>query len=69
LDEEKVMIMKKVLACRNCRFITTEKICPNCGSSNLSPSWKGVIVVLDTQSEIARITGINKPGKYAIFVG
>ncbi|MEM5815271.1 MAG: transcription elongation factor subunit Spt4 [Candidatus Aenigmatarchaeota archaeon] len=61
--------MKKVLACRNCKFLTTEKICPNCGSSNLSSSWKGVIVIFSVESMLAKSANINKPGKYALYVG
>ncbi|MEM0333235.1 MAG: transcription elongation factor subunit Spt4 [Candidatus Aenigmatarchaeota archaeon] len=61
--------MKRIMACRNCKFLTSEKICPNCGSTNLTSSWKGIIVVLDSESQIAKTAGINKPGKYAVFVG
>jgi len=61
--------MKRVQACRDCRFLTTEKVCPNCGSTNLTQSWKGIVVVLDTESQIAKILNITKPGKYALYVG
>ncbi|MCS7093612.1 MAG: transcription elongation factor subunit Spt4 [Candidatus Aenigmarchaeota archaeon] len=64
-----MIIIKKTQACRSCKYLTTEKKCPNCGSSNLSPSWKGVIVVLDIESQLAKTSNINKPGKYALYVG
>ncbi len=51
-------------------MFTTEKVCPNCGSKDLSASWKGVVIINDPkESEIAEVLGIDKPGKYALFVG
>ena len=44
---------KRTQACRNCRRFTTEKACPVCKSTNLSTSWKGIVVVLNADSEIA----------------
>ena len=61
--------MKKLLACRNCRRLTTEKVCPYCGSTNLTPSWKGMAIIIDPESEIAKEMGVKEPGKYALFVG
>ena len=61
--------MKRTQACRNCRTLTTEKSCPACGSTNLTPSWKGIVVILDRESQIAKILNINKEGKYALYVG
>ena len=55
--------------CRNCRRFTTEKFCPVCKSTNLSTSWKGLAVIIDSNSEIAKALGINEPGRYAIYVG
>jgi len=56
-------------ACRNCRRFTTEKVCPVCKSTNLSTSWKGMIIIVDTESEMAKMLQITEPGKYALFVG
>jgi len=55
-------------ACPSCRRLTKGNICPICKSSTITKSWKGVIVVLDAESEIAKEAGITAPGKYAIKV-
>ena len=60
---------KRTQACRNCRRFTTEKSCPFCKSTNLSTSWKGIVVVLNAESEIARMLEIKEPGKYVLYVG
>lgn len=60
---------KKVRVCRNCKRFTTETTCPVCKSTNLSSSWKGLVVVLDANSEVAKILNIAEPGKYALYVG
>ncbi len=63
--------MVKELACRKCNHITTSKICPNqnCRSTDLSPDWNGVILVVEpTSSKIAKTLGITEKGKYAIRV-
>lgn len=61
--------MRKMQVCRNCRRFTNEKVCPVCKSTNLSTSWKGLVVILDTNSEVAKALKINEPGKYALYVG
>lgn len=60
--------MKRTYVCRNCKSFTTEKICPKCKSTNLSTSWKGLIIVLSNESEIAKLLGLTE-GKYALYVG
>lgn len=57
-------------ACRDCKLITTSKDrCENCGSTNLTRAFYGMIIVLDEErSEIARELGIRKKGAYAIRV-
>lgn len=61
--------MAKELACRKCKGITTSKICNNCGSSDLSPDWIGIVLVDDPDnSQIAHSLGITKKGKFAIKV-
>jgi len=60
---------KKLQACRNCRRFTTEKICPACKSTNLSTSWKGLVVIVDSDSEFAKSLNIIEPGRYALYVG
>jgi RNA polymerase subunit RPABC4/transcription elongation factor Spt4 len=60
---------KRIQVCRNCKTFTTEKVCPNCKSTNLSTSWKGLVIILNTNSEIAKRLNISKEGKYALYVG
>lgn len=60
---------RKMQVCRNCRRFTTEKVCPTCKSTNLSASWKGLVVILNTDSEIAKTLNVNEPGIYALYVG
>lgn len=61
---------RRSYVCRNCKMFTIEKECPNCKSKDLSASWKGVIIFNKVEdSEIAKVLEINKPGKYALFVG
>lgn len=60
---------KRLQVCRNCRRFTSEKVCPACKSTNLSPSWKGFVIILNPESEIAKVLNINEEGKYALYVG
>ncbi len=56
-------------ACRNCRYLTTADICPNCKRTGLSREWVGELVVVDPdKSELAKKMGITKPGRYALRV-
>ena len=61
--------MAKEMACRKCKFVTTGKICPVCKSSDLTPDWSGIALVVDpSNSQIARTLGITEKGKYALRV-
>lgn len=60
--------MRRLQACRNCKRLTYGKMCPYCKSTNLSSSWKGIVIINDVNSEVAQFLGIEKPGKYAIYV-
>ncbi len=61
--------MVREMACRKCKAVTTGKICPVCKSSDLTPDWNGIVLVVDpTNSEISKTLGITKKGKYAIKV-
>ena len=55
-------------ACKNCRRLVKGNLCPICKSSEVTSSWKGVLVIFDANSEIAKEAGITAPGKYAIRV-
>lgn len=61
--------MGREMACRKCKAVTTGKICPICKSSDLTPDWSGIVLVVDpTNSEISKTLGITQKGKYAIKV-
>ena len=53
-------------ACKNCRRIVKGNICPVCKSTDLTTNWRGVLVVLDSNSEIAKEAEITSPGRYVI---
>lgn len=57
-------------ACRNCRYIVNEeKTCPKCQGTDLTEKYTGEILVLDPEkSEIAKVAGLNAPGKFAVRV-
>lgn len=52
-------------ACKKCRRLVKGNICPICKSTELTKSWRGIILVLNSESEIAKEAGITAPGKYA----
>ena len=61
--------MAREMACRKCKAVTTGKICPVCKSSDLTPDWNGIVLVVDpTNSQISKTLGITQKGKYAIKV-
>ena len=56
-------------ACKNCRFISSGPICPNCKSSNLSDDWSGLVIITDpSKSQVAKRMGITAAGRYALRV-
>jgi DNA-directed RNA polymerase subunit E" len=55
-------------ACKSCRRLLKGNLCPACKSSELSSSWKGVLVVFNPESEIAKEAGITAAGKYAVRI-
>ncbi len=59
---------RRLQVCRNCRRFTSEKVCEMCKSTNLSTSWKGMIVITNASSEMAKVLNITEPGKYALYV-
>lgn len=61
--------MAREMACRKCKFVTTGKVCPVCKSSDLTPDWNGIVLVVNPQgSQIAKTLGIKEKGKYALRV-
>lgn len=55
-------------ACKTCRRLVRGNICPICKSSAVTPSWKGILVVFDASSDIAKEAAITATGKYAVRV-
>jgi len=56
-------------ACRECHSLVEGKVCPMCQSSALSEDWSGYLVIVDPlKSEIAKLLGIKRPGKFALKV-
>jgi DNA-directed RNA polymerase subunit E" len=55
-------------ACKSCRRLVKGNVCPICKTSDLTTNWRGIIVILDTDSEIAKAANITSPGKYAVRV-
>ncbi|KAG2474758.1 MAG: Transcription elongation factor Spt4 [Nitrosopumilales archaeon] len=61
--------MAKEMACRKCKFVTIGKVCPACKSSDLTPDWTGIVLIVDpSNSQIAKTLGITEKGKYALRV-
>ncbi|MFO7794349.1 MAG: transcription elongation factor subunit Spt4 [Candidatus Nanohaloarchaea archaeon] len=56
-------------ACTDCnRIVEDSDECPVCKNNVLSNSWSGLVVVYDSDSEIAEEVGVQTPGRYAIRV-
>jgi DNA-directed RNA polymerase subunit E" len=56
-------------ACRECHSLVEGDVCPSCQSGALSEDWSGYLVIIDPRkSEIAKIMGIARPGKFALKV-
>jgi len=61
--------MAREMACRKCKCVTIGKVCPACKSSDLTPDWTGIVLVVDPiNSQVSKILGIKHKGKYAIRV-
>ncbi len=59
----------KLRACLRCGALSPyeSSSCRACGSPDLTEEWSGMIIILDEDSYVARVTGL-KPGLYAIKV-
>ncbi len=50
-------------------IITVEKTCPKCQGTDLTEKYSGEIILVNAEmSEIAKVAGVNGPGKFAIRV-
>ena len=56
-------------ACRSCKLITEENVCPVCKSTDLSDDYSGLLVILDPKgSQLAIKMEIKEAGRYALKV-
>jgi DNA-directed RNA polymerase subunit E" len=56
-------------ACRTCKIITEENICPVCKSSELSEDFLGFVIILDpSKSQLAEKMKIKEAGRYALKI-
>ncbi len=56
------------LVCKTCKRIVEGKECAVCKSQDLTRNWKGILIVYDGESEIAKKAGQAIPGKYAMQI-
>lgn len=55
--------------CSRCRIFVDGNECPLCKGQSFSTNWLGRIYILDSEnSRIAKSTGMNTVGEYAIKV-
>ncbi|MCJ7573984.1 DNA-directed RNA polymerase, subunit E'' [Candidatus Bathyarchaeota archaeon] len=56
-------------ACRSCKVITEDNVCPVCKSSELSEDFLGFVIILDpVKSQIAAKMAIKEAGQYALKI-
>jgi DNA-directed RNA polymerase subunit E" len=56
-------------ACRNCKNITEENVCPVCKGTEFSDDYSGILVVLDPENSIlAEKLEAKEPGTYALKI-
>lgn len=56
-------------ACRHCKNVTEEAVCPVCKGTEFSDDFSGILVVLDPQNSIlAEKLEAKEPGTYALKI-
>lgn len=56
-------------ACKMCgRIIEEGNECVVCKNKNLTRNWKGILVIFDSDSELAKLAGKTSAGKYAVNI-
>jgi len=56
-------------ACRVCKAVTEENVCPICKSTDLSDDYSGLLIVLNPEgSQIAQKMEIKQEGYYALKI-
>ncbi len=60
-------MVKKIKACKRCRFLHEEDKCPKCGSTSNTESWRGRIEIVNPEkSEIGKELKLVEKGIYTI---
>ncbi|TAL51874.1 MAG: DNA-directed RNA polymerase subunit E'' [Nanoarchaeota archaeon] len=60
--------MKKKI-CKNCRRFVEGDACEACGGTQFTNSYQGRIAIIDpAKSKVAKRSGIDKEGEYAIKI-
>jgi DNA-directed RNA polymerase subunit E" len=58
-----------VRACRNCKNISDENICPVCKGTEFSDDYSGLLIVLDPENSIlAETLDTTEDGQYALKI-
>lgn len=56
-------------ACRNCKNISDESICPVCKGNEFSDDYSGLLIVLDPENSLlAEKLETSEPGSYALKI-
>ena len=56
-------------ACKTCKIITEENVCPVCKGSELSEDFLGFVIILDpSKSQLAEKMKIKEAGRYALKI-
>lgn len=56
-------------ACRECHFISTKAVCPNCKATSLSDDFTDIVIIIHPErSAIAKALNATNKGKYALRV-
>lgn len=56
-------------ACRACKIVTEENVCPICKSTDLSDDYSGLLIVLNPEgSQLAQKMEIKQEGHYALKI-
>ncbi len=56
-------------ACRNCKNLSEEQICPVCKGTDFSEDFSGLLIILDPEHSIlAEKLETNEPGAYALKI-
>ena len=64
-----MIYLARELACKECKNLSSGKVCPICHSTDLTTDWSGLIVLSDPdKSQVAKQLEFTKPGRYAIKV-